>query len=362
MIYFRYLITTALTILTFAAAVNIFADPAGIYRSNRNSPTQLADALIQSEHGLWWPEGWLEERALKKALAKHSSDVDCIVIGSSRVMQVGSARKASSLVNACSSILNLGVGGAGIEDHFALVYLSITDGHPKKMILGIDPWTFAFGKDRQWSYYSESYQLAKQAIQGGSPFNKRENDDVMLRKLRNLFSLEYTIRSVRKAMRDIMEGPSRYSAEVAPRLDETIGGRYPVFLRDGSLQYSAKFLVEAKVRPIPHGGVTYNTDGILNDAGAINAYRSLIKWIKSKGIEPILLLTPYHQNVWKAADSLNTRAIQATEPIVRALALELRVSVIGTYNPDTAGCLGEEFFDFMHPKADCLAKLENLPG
>lgn len=358
MAYLRYMAATVFVILAFAVSINFIADPGGVYRPDRNSPTPYVDALIQSEHGLWWPESSFEDRAVKKALAKYSSRSECVVIGSSHVMQAGSARNANSLVQACSSILNLGVSGASIEDHFALVYLSLKNGQPKKIVLGVDPWTFAFGKDQRWSYYSGDYQQAREMVQGGhSPVGANENNDTFNSKLRNLLSLEYTIRSVRKAAWDFKHGSERYTAKAAPNLEETVGGEHPVLLRDGSLLYSAKYLVQARAQPIPLGGDVYKTEGALNSHDAINAYRYLLLWIKSKGVEPILLLTPYHQNVWKAADMPNSRALKATESIVRQLANDLGLPVVGTYNPDTAGCLSTEFFDFMHPTTDCLAKL-----
>lgn len=358
MAYFRYLIATALVILALAATTNFIADPAGVYRPNRNNPIHYADALVHSEYGLWWPENSFEDREIKKALTKYSSQAECVLIGSSHVMPMGSAPKTSSLTRECSSILNLGVSGASIEDHFALVYLSLKNGHPNKIVLGIDPWTFAFGKDLRWSYYSGDYQQARETTLGhASKIGNDEGSVAFRSKVRNLFSLAYTIRSMGKIAGDIRHGTNRYATNTAPKLDETFGGEHAALLHDGSLQYSAKSIAQAKVQPIPLGGDVYKTDGVLNDPGAINAYRSLLRWIKSNGTEPILLLTPYHQHVWKSEESINTRALKATEPIVRQLASELGLSVVGTYNPDSAGCLATEFTDFMHPMPECLARL-----
>lgn len=364
MFYYRCLLATALAILVFAAGFNFIADPAGVYQQDRNRAHAIkyADALIQSEYGLWWLENSFEDREIKKALAKYSSHSECVVIGSSHVMQVGSARKTNSLVKECASILNLGVSGASIEDHFALVYLSLKSGHPKKIVLGIDPWTFTFGKDQRWAYYSEDYQQARQAVLGDrSLVGKNENNDTLRSKLRNLLSLEYTLRSVRKAAGGFKHESDRYTAKAAPNLEEMVGGEHPVLLRDGSMLYSAKYLVQVNTQPIPLGGTVYKTEGVLNDLDAINAYISLLRWIKKQRVEPILLLTPYHQNVWAAADSQNTRALKATEPIVRQLANDLGLTVVGSYNPDSASCLSSEFLDFMHPNADCMARLEKAP-
>ena len=355
----RYLAITAFAILAFAVSINLIVDPGGVYRSDRNTPKSFGDSLIKSKYGLWWPEDSLSDREIKMALAKYSSHYDCIVIGSSHVMQVGSARKTNSLVEMCGSILNLGVSGGSIEDHFALAYLSLKDGHSKKVVLGIDPWTLAFGKDHRWAYYSGEYLQAKRNVFGDSSVIANvEQSDSMQTKLRNLLSLEYTIRSVNNALTDLKNESGRYLAIEAPKPDEA-GAPHAILLRDGSLQYSAAYIAQAKEKAIPLGGVAYGTNGVTNDPAAINAYKALLRWIKSKGVEPILLMTPYHQNVWKAADSKNTQVLKATEPIIRQLAIDLGLKVVGSYNPDVIGCSSSEFFDFMHPTAECLSKLEN---
>jgi hypothetical protein len=359
MTYLRCVVVATLAILAAAASMNYFADPGRIYRSDRAVAKQYVDSLLRSKYGLWWPPDSIEERAIKRELAEHSSDVECVVVGSSHAMEIGSARRTPSLTDTCSSILNLAVSGAGIEDDFTLVYLALTHGHPRKIVLGVDPWTFAFGTDARWSYYATDYRRARQAISGQA--GAAENDEgTAFKKFRNLFSLEYTIRSAGKAARELTEPPVKLSESLAPQTDEAIGGKFPVFFRDGSAQNSASYLAEANRTPIPIGGIPYKTDGLLNEPAAIDAYKSLLLWIRSKGAEPILLLTPYHQNVWAAKDSANSRALRETEPIVRSLAAELRISVIGSYDPNTAGCSRNEFFDFMHPKPDCLKRLQKV--
>lgn len=357
MTYLKYLFATTFTVLAITASINFFIDPANVYHADRLSAAAYAATLIKSEHGLWWPEDSLADRAVKKSLTNYSGQADCVVIGSSRVMQVGSARTKKSLENACPSILNLGVSGASIEDQFVLAYLSLRHGHPKKIVFGVDPWLFAFNKSPKWSYYAEDYKRARKEILGETKRGGAENNDILNSRLRNLLSIEYTIRSVQKIVSDLKNGPTSRFAEPAPELDERLGGKESVFFQDGSLQYSAKFLASAKTTPIPLGGVKYATDGILNDRVAIDEYISLLQWVKNQGVEPILLLTPYHQNVWKAPESPNARALIATEPVVRQIARKLDLKVMGTYNPDTAGCLDTEFLDFMHANTDCLAKL-----
>ena len=53
-------------------------------------------------------------------------------------------------------------------------------------------------------------------------------------------------------------------------------------------------------------------------------------------------------------------ALKLVEQKVHQIAKSVEVLVIGTYNPHAIGCNADEFFDEMHPKATCLAKLETI--
>ncbi len=363
MTYLKYFLGSAIFVLATASGINFIVDPANIYREGRVTPTSYTEALLDSKHGLYFKEGMFDERLLAKAVASKSYNADCIVIGSSRVMQISSERKSKALQDDCASILNLGVSGGGIEDQFTLTYLTLQkrqNGRPHKIILGIDPWEFAFRKDDRWSAYQSYYLVAKAEILNTGKISVADLaniDNTNKKKLANLINLEYTTRSVKTIVRDFVSGVP--AIEEAPELDLSVGGNYPIRLRDNSTVYSAKYISEAMAGHIPLGGSIYKTDGILNEPEAINSYRNLLLWIRSKGVEPILLMTPYHENVLKASKSSNAIALSATEPIILNLAHELGVKVIGAYNPKTFGCLSDEFYDFMHPTTKCLDKLQS---
>ena len=354
--YVRLLLATAILILWFAGLLNYFVDPSRIYQKGEIDPQAYADALIKSRHGLWAPPDTLEERLIKKALAEYSGKFDAVVIGSSHCMSVSSARKPRALASLCDSLLNLGISGASIEDHLTMAFLSVKNRQPKKLFFSIDPWTFAYGKDTRWSAYRKDYQQARATIFEANNRNTLEYDMADSTKLVNLLNLEYTARSARILF--LGTRPSSQSIKLAPRLDYSIGGEFPVYLNDGSYIYSSKYIADCELTPIPVGGLTYKTDSPCNTKDGIDAYRSLLLWIKHKGVEPILLMTPYHENVWKAPLSPDVVAMRATEIIVLNLARELNLRVVGSFDPVVAGCQPTDFYDCMHTKPEGLAKLK----
>lgn len=161
--YFLTTLGTAGFLLVAAAILNWAVDPAGIFRST-SFGQQYAKALMESKHGLVTPDS-IDVREFKAELAKFSAQFHCVIVGSSHVMQIGSARKHRSLPD-CENILNLGVSGAGMEDHLILTWVALSgSGKPGKLILGVDPWTLAYGKDSRWKIrYAEKYQPARVAI------------------------------------------------------------------------------------------------------------------------------------------------------------------------------------------------------
>ncbi len=301
---------------------------------------------MASEHGLVFPDS-LDERETKAELAKHAAQYDCVVIGSSHVTQVGSARKHRSFPT-CKSIMNLGVSGAAIEDHVVLSWLTLSTGKPRVLILGVDPWTLAFGKDERWKVrYAEQYPIARLAIDG-----KESVIDESANRWSSLISAQYTKRSLGRLLR----GKASQSIDVAQSVDEDVGDKFPISLPDGSHVYSAEYISSAKTVKVPSGGGTYKTDGVINDLRAVDLYRRLTIWAKNNGVKPVLLMTPYHQNVWMRETSPSVKAMVPTEIIVRKMGSELNVPVVGSFRPDVLGCVPDEFYDFMHPMASCVAK------
>lgn len=344
--YIFTVLSTAAVLVASVAVLNWTIDPAGLFR--KTSFGQLyAKELVASAHGLVAPIS-LDEREFKTELAKYSGQYDCVVVGSSHVMQIGSARRHRSFPT-CVSILNLGVSGAGLEDHVFLSWLSLTAGKPRALILGVDPWTLAFGKDQRWKVrYAEQYPIARLAID-----RKETANGDSANRWSSLVSAQYTKRSFELLLRSEVTP----SIDVARSVDENMGDKMPITLPDGSHVYSAEFVASSKLAKIPAGGVTYGTDGVINDLRAIDLYRRLIMWVKERGVKPVLLMTPYHQNVWMLEASPNVKAMVATEKIVKKMGSDLNVSVVGSFQPDIAECLPDEFYDFMHPMPSCVARL-----
>lgn len=341
--------------LGFTGLLNYAVDPAKIYSKSLIDPSVYAERLLASKYGLWAPPDTFSERAIKKALAQHAKKFDGVVIGSSHVLSLGIKNKPEFLSRSCRSLLNLAVSGAGLEDHLTLAYLSLQNSVPKYTIFSVDPWTLAFGKDIRWSEYSQDCQAAKKEILESKETRSSFVQAVSPEKISNLFNLGYTWRSLKSLF-----GKERHIDVIfspAPALDYTVGGDFPVYLSDGSYVYSAKTRAELQKTPIPKGGISYKTDTPCNTPEGVAAYRTLLEWVKKRGTEPLLMMTPYHPKVWQDPSSRDVLAMLATEKVLLKLAAELQIVVIGSFNPSIKNFRENDFFDHMHIKPEAFPKL-----
>lgn len=327
--YSRLFLWTAFTTVTIVGVLNFSVDPGRLYRKDKIDPQAYADELVQSENGLWAPPDTFSERSIKKALAKHAGKYDAVVIGSSHCMGLGIRQLPQELLKNCQSLLNLAVSGAGIEDHITLVHLSTRQQKPQIIILSIDPWTFAFGKDIRWTEYRKNYQEAKIEIYGFTRQAPVREKQVFWKKFGNLISLEYTFRAIRLLLIEKNFGLSDFTG--LPKLDPSAGGKLPAFFRDGSYIHSASSIKTFLSTPIPYGGTSYKIETPCNTREGVLAYKNLLLWIRQKRIIPILMMTPYHENAWKVPHSANVAATRATEENILKIAQELKLKVIGLF-------------------------------
>ena len=96
------------------------------------------------------------------------------------------------------------------------------------------------------------------------------------------------------------------------------------------------------------------------DNNAINFLLKYIEYLKEQGIEPILLMTPYHPDVWKVETEEVVTAMKIIEPKVIEIGKLKKLLVLGSFNPSKVGCKKNEFRDEMHPNKACASKFENV--
>ena len=334
-----------------AAGINYLTDPAGIYHQDDDLYNNLAAITLNSENGVVLPKA-IDERKYKKALALNFKHTDCIIIGSSHVMQVSSHRHIKSLPTLCNSLINLGVSGATLEDYIVsseIVLKNKSISSNLKFVFGIDPWSMGFDRDERWVNYGNHEISIISSLR-----NENRKTIHSTSKYLNLINFDYLYQSLNHLLSTL---DTQYeSVHLNQAVNPDIGIDSPVTLPDGSIIYSKDTISNFSKTPIPYGGSHYKSDH-LDDKEAIALFEDQIRKILNSGHPVYFLLTPYAPNVFKSTNSKTKSQIDHMEPIIRQLANNLGIPVFGSYYPQNIGCDDLDFYDHMHPKASCLTKI-----
>lgn len=346
------------TVLMFViGGINFIVDPEGIYfkkiSANDIKNTEFSNKLFNSKYGI--VDSW-NRRLVKTTLAKESGNFDCIVLGSSRVMQISSIRNTGNIKNQCNSLLNLGVSGGSIEDISIFSYIILNNiKFPKKVFIAVDPWTLKFGMDARYGAYREYYNKMNIALKE----SKESADISYINKLaKNLFNGEYLQYSIKELFKDTKNNLFKKDI-IYPKnqFSYQIGYKNSVMLPDGSHVYSKEKILKFKNQPIKIGGGNYKISGSAYDNLALQYLAKIIQLYQKNGVEVNFILAPYHPNVFKKGDTKAVKHFKIVESVIKKFGQKNNLKVYGSFFPYNLGCKNKEFFDFMHPTNECLNRI-----
>ena len=372
LLYLKFIFWFSFSLIATISLVNYYVDPGNIYSSSKKyySKKQISKEfvkqLIESDNGILFNNDIWNIRDIKKELAKTPTAADCAILGSSRVMQISSARPIKSLSNICPSLINFGVSGASLEDHLIISKNLLQNNKPPKtIVIGIDPWMFILNRDKRWRRHKHDFFVMKDKLEENSknlPIKIYNETLFNTALLFNLINREYFIRSIKSLL-----SKKNRLIEHAPIFNYKEGFDRPVLLSDGSVIYTKNAQKKNRLSKTD-GLVSYDIRGISNsklDSGewyqekAIKLFVKLVNHLK-KHFNIVFVITPYHPTVWEITNQPLVKAVKNLEFKVHQIAKTLNVQVIGSFNPNHVGCTKEEFIDLVHPRDECVSKLQQF--
>jgi hypothetical protein len=318
--------------ILFVGGVNYVIDPGFVYykKESEISSDEYAKNLQLSKNGLV-AEGW-NERAIKLSLAKFSGEYDCVVMGSSHVMQISGLRNTGNISTICSKLLNLGVSGGSLEDLFIFSSVIFSNKkNPKQVFIDISPWLFKYNMDERWQknkeYYDEFISILNNTLMS-------ESEDINLHYkielFQNLFNLEYFITSLKSydnlSDKSIIEEPlHKFSFED--------GYIKAITLQDGSHLYDSNFINKAKknILNLKNGGGGYKINGDVYSKDALKLFERLISFYQKNNIQVNFIITPYHPAVFKSGDTQPVHHMKEVENIAKQLANKYNINLYGSF-------------------------------
>jgi hypothetical protein len=131
-----------------------------------------------------------------------------------------------------------------------------------------------------------------------------------------------------------------------------------VLLPDGSQVYSIKQNEQSESQVVS-GIHSYKMNKKkLVDEQAVALFIDLIRYLRSRKFDVLLVMTPYHPYVWEHEDQTVVAAMNLVDQKVQEIANITNVPIVGSFQPKLVDCSAEEFRDDMHAKRICLEKLE----
>jgi peptidoglycan/LPS O-acetylase OafA/YrhL len=301
-----------------------------ISKINHNIESKMAEIL--SVNNAIYSQNINERKFVRARILNEREWPREIIIGSSRLMQVGS----NILSN---NVLNLSVSGASIEDVVAIWGMSAKNINPQVYYIGADPWLFNINSDqKRWKTLEQDYFDALKQLQlpysahsslfESSPFYNEVALDVFnATNKRDIVASELPEKYSDKILKD---GRRVYNTIYANKSSDEITRGLSVFLN-----YSMSNFEFSK-----------NSQHVLE----------LIFATSRKNSKIVLVLVPYHPNLYSLMKNKNHKVIQM-EAFFKEISAKHSVEIIGSYDPDAVGCKESEFFDGLHPKDTCMARL-----
>jgi peptidoglycan/LPS O-acetylase OafA/YrhL len=309
-----------------------------IRKGNFNLEDEMSKELLTSE--MIFSANINEPLFIKKRIQYETLAPNTIILGSSRVMQIGNHLEINNV--GINQVLNLGVSGSSIEDIISVGMLAIDKFNPSTIIIGLDPWIYnAFSQKEIKNYIlKDDYEIALKKLN----LLELSSKDEIVKEKEMFINCKFNFIEIYKNLNlNTFKVKSR-----GPELLHKIR-------RDGSLIYNLDY--ESRT----------NSEIEIRKSSYLNAYMSpykysnnaelllhrFIEYVQKKNKKIILFLTPYHPSVYKLS-LLDRNLLNITESKFKSMAKEKNVQIVGSYNPNLCGCIAYDFYDGIHPKDNCI--------
>lgn len=329
------------TVFIFSLALSVIFITFGyfsyrLFGPSSNFGTEARIAKELSKANAVYSSNMDERKFIKFRIQFENLSVDSVVLGSSRVMQIGEH-------NYIDKIINLSVSGASIEDDIAIADMAIKKFQPSTIFIGADPWLFnsKSGQGRWKSLNNEyisalsSLKLSTTSIVNLTEDNKQSRFFIVASKIYDAVNLQKF-----NAINDIPESRDKIR-------------------RDGSRVYNLAYAnknqkeISAEFNDLLNYAMTnydYSKESQEIFGRFIDAY--------SKNHNVVLVLSPYHPDLYER--------MKIERPIYLEIESNFRdfsklhgVKIIGSYNPFRVECTSKDFYDGMHPNDLCMEKVLN---
>ena len=312
---------------------NYFVDPANIF-APASYIGGIADILSRG-HNVNNLSNYNERLLQEQLLKKQEKPVDVMILGSSRVMEIGSDFFPGR------TVLNCGVSHGNINDLVSIVGLADSLGRlPQEVVIGLDHFLIGQGASREWKslYAYRQYFLSKYDTLGGRYADAESSDPP--KKLISLLSLDYFKSSIDFFSKRI----SKKYFDVGKEIPSASGR-----LSDGTVHYTDAYANPDTLKTAIDARVTGLKLGIpLMDTTRIVLFDKLLDFLQQKKIKVSFVMIPYHPEFYKALQQRQGALLSVYADLFRSTAERRHIPMIGSFDADGLGMPRKYFYDLYH--------------
>ena len=342
--------TLLLGVAALPIGFNAWIDPARLV-APRRAEREIARVLATGTNVTSFAN--YDDRAIEKHRAPMRARPEVLVLGSSR-MQVVRGIGGSEVRGSATAFVNGAMQGGVLDDMLGVYGLyDAPDRRPRRVLLGVDPWTESARGDGWRSVAEERAMVMRRAGIAASP--GRESIALWARSVRTLATPEYFRLALYSFRRHGTRGIAWQATERAQNAEKT---KMP----DGSVTWSSvpeddagRAAREFALRGIQHDARFRDLDA--RAAGRKDALERFVRYAQQSGVSVTIVLVPFPAEVYDAFARMPGRSVRDVERDLRALAARTGSRVAGSYDPRRAGVVTREFFDETHLRPEPLARL-----
>jgi hypothetical protein len=340
-LFLRNIIIYNLPILLIVFFVNLFIDPASLFRGIE---LQIAK-YISSGFNITGVLN-IDERILQKKIIENMKTTPkTVILGSSRIMMVG-----QKFYGAKSH--NNGVSGASLEDIIAIYQIYMLNGKKAdKFVIGIDPWLFNKNNEQiRWLSIKSDYDLYY------SEYSNSIISNLPFHKYSQLVSPSYFQASIATLLKNEKKNlpvatNERFNNSLTRLTDGTI-------TYGNELRNTSKGKVEDSAKNYINGDV-YSIEKFNKISEKIQTeFENFIIILLQNGVEIEFLIMPYHPIVWSYIGKNDKyKTVKEVESYIYEFSERHKIKVVGSYNPEQFKLSNDDFYDGMHLSPDGIEKV-----
>ncbi len=341
-IFFARFFLFVAPVALLVAMVNYKIDPANIFSTNLY--VKGIAEILSAGHNVDNISNYDERLLQEQMISRLTSSPDIIVVGSSRIMQVGNNFYPGK------KVLNCGVSHANIKDVAAIIgLLDSLKKMPSEIVLNADPGLISKGGTNEWESLSVYYNyfLSKQA--GIS--NNMESPAIYMFKKRfySLFSPQY----FQSSLLFLGKRRTKKYTDVGNNIPSLYGR-----INDGTVSYSYEYMHPDSAEMVAKAydeGKAGHFDAI--DTAHVQLLEKVLDYCAEKKVQVKMYMLPYHPAFYTATNKYHQQQFVLYTDYYKTLAAKRNLPLAGSFDPAVYNITGSCFYDDSHSSAESLKKI-----